>query len=1344
VPQYAANRPARVSWRLVFTYTLQQWFRNDLLRWIWVSYVLYQSLLLPIYVTWMYQFLMTGHYHAAYYGNLSGSNNTCTSSSFWNDSETLSCIPMTTELEDQFLRHGYGTPVLEIPPMEISVTAASFVLTLAYCLLWILFTVLPVYIFFLSGLDSLFGIAADRIVMLCWPTREMMPELIRSEWVAGVVIIGLIFVAPAVSKKWRILRESDTSAKRVQPSQINSSCLDPSRIDAEIVRQNSNVGKGQLGQVLHGTYVSQKTNDSFSSSKSKIGTGVGNHGAEGPCCECAHEGAGRNGCGLGVFSIEQAHDIDNRIVRGMRPTDLGLPPDVAHTTTSATSGVDKETQLGDAERLDNAFPLVNPPLGDERGGYELFTQERLLGTHGPQVLEVPGAWFVILAVIAFCLVALVLLPKLIGSMVLSGAFHVSMAAVSEPAESFSSTKAALVSAARSAAISFATACGNVFETIEMESRQFDAIFRLPCLVAIGFGYLSIALIPVLLRFLRAGCRNLISQCRGATNSETAALETATKGRSATAEGTLRSDEAHSNSADDDASKVDGLVEATLVVKFQLFRWVTEVGLPLVLGLSLDLSTLDVFGSSLSSRLQFAGADLFSFCYLHWVVGHYFAKIVVVSRWELREVLHPSILSQVVCPRFSESESIHSVMNAPMLRQAISLGRLTFLYFVVMSLVVILPTKLIVWANWHMVLPLRPLIFGPVLFRQLQTPLEIVLFHVCVEFSLVASMASIGRGLHYWLKFWSVHLGIDDILLPKQVGRFRKIGRRLVFDSKGNIDQFWLKLCSSNCPEAVSLIRENINRCHGIASKEDPGCTQYDGQRVLSNSHDYIQFPADLNENFPAQEYRLLKTSQGPFRLKRQGGGPGCRMEFWEECRGPAILRPPTNRHPLNVGMPGVDGRWAFQGEAPSIIEAGVAQRHLFLPQRSRESVLVATKLLALFLASWLAVVLLLWILVMAPLTVGRSLYQLLRVPEGWIHDPLAYYMGYVVCLHVVRLVEGPIVLLALDRNHAAVTKHGARLSRSQRFLRMHLPAAGQALRLLATGTLMAAVVPIMIGILYEVMLLRPSYWFAQATSQFSALLGEPSWSSAVWRVWPIQMSARVTWEAWSAGGILLIAWCRCCYVQILCHPLTAIAGRLTDAFDMTQNVRYTGKAGGLRPDLSANKDSSVEPSEDDSRLGCKATEMKKSEPSNPLRWQGRHGRIGKCWETCKVIGSSTDWENVNSELESCAYPITKELALQILVCALTIGLCGVATVLLGRGRYHVATKIPVCRIARAMLASTITVRVAGMWRTEISSVLVAWAEALHRRARDEPYVIGQVLLSHGEDGEGTENAPGSS
>ena len=109
------------------------------------------------------------------------------------------------------------------------------------------------------------------------------------------------------------------------------------------------------------------------------------------------------------------------------------------------------------------------------------------------------------------------------------------------------------------------------------------------------------------------------------------------------------------------SLITSILQTSL--KIITFLFIKMAFLPLLIGVILDLTTLTLFTNiSLETRLHDVFHNVVVSIILHWVMGITFMLIVTVSVLQLREVMHPSILKNVIKPQEQNIDLLGNLLN----------------------------------------------------------------------------------------------------------------------------------------------------------------------------------------------------------------------------------------------------------------------------------------------------------------------------------------------------------------------------------------------------------------------------------------------------------------------------------------------------------------------------------------------------------------------------------------------------------------------------------------------------------------------------------------------------------
>jgi len=88
----------------------------------------------------------------------------------------------------------------------------------------------------------------------------------------------------------------------------------------------------------------------------------------------------------------------------------------------------------------------------------------------------------------------------------------------------------------------------------------------------------------------------------------------------------------------------------------------------ILGVWLDVSSMELLGRNLEDSLSWAGKDLLSTMLLHWVAGITFMLLVTVSVLQLREVAHPGLLAHLIRPQEPQPDLLGNLMHDSVITQ----------------------------------------------------------------------------------------------------------------------------------------------------------------------------------------------------------------------------------------------------------------------------------------------------------------------------------------------------------------------------------------------------------------------------------------------------------------------------------------------------------------------------------------------------------------------------------------------------------------------------------------------------------------------------------------------------
>ncbi|ETV97883.1 hypothetical protein H310_09205 [Aphanomyces invadans] len=187
-------------------------------------------------------------------------------------------------------------------------------------------------------------------------------------------------------------------------------------------------------------------------------------------------------------------------------------------------------------------------------------------------------------------------------------------------------------------------------------------------------------------------------------------------------------------------------------------------LPVVIGTAVDAATLPLFQAAAMHRLTFALHNMLAAYVMHWVLGMSFIHFVSVAVLQLREVLHPDILTGILHPHDPYQYRVKNILAGSMPRQYCAMAFATLKYIAFVPVLVYLPvvtaTTLLPSGWFPLELRFR------YIFALVQVPLELAIVHINVQDSLDHFAPNIGDLQTLWMATMCRHLGLVEFLLPR--------------------------------------------------------------------------------------------------------------------------------------------------------------------------------------------------------------------------------------------------------------------------------------------------------------------------------------------------------------------------------------------------------------------------------------------------------------------------------------------------------------------------------------------------------------------------------------------------
>ena len=815
-----------------------------------------------------------------------------------------------------------------------------------------------------------------------------------------------------------------------------------------------------------------------------------------------------------------------------------------------------------------------------------------------------------------------------------------------------------------------------------ESTRVDSLFNFSDIATITLGYLSIASTVLLLqslvhliKFMWKGIEMSRSNTsQPASSNKSNELLNEERIRFQDFEDVPRVDWNRDNNDQDPLAGVDikALILKKLFVTLECSAAIVKVGiliflkmllLPLLLGICLDLSTLDLFESSLERRLNYAGADIFGSLSVHWVAGITFMLFVTVSVLQLREVIHPDVLSMVIRPQEPQPDLLGNLLQESGYTHTKRMTLSLAIYVGLLCIYVWLPFNIVVQLGIRKYLPFSSPKVWYYFRPQLQLPLELLVFHLSMLAFLEKYKNRIGEMLHFWLLAICSVLNITDNLLPKAVKQFEFIGSYHVYTTEDSckiesdkttsgallrhssmenqsskkylVDSFWSELSSMTAiseSTADTFIESHIFQFNNTSADqyfetiENPNPNEnHDGRRVLDASQTHIRLPtkkvsSSTSKSFLLGDAMLLPTAIGPYRLRRSKAGTLCHelptIEFWREIVGKPIARPPAGWDDLSAGGAVAQGRWAWGKEQKSAIEQSVARRKNFFPTYQNQDCLgksksnyqletalfVVLKLVTLLTLSWLAILLSACVTLSSPLLLGRFIFFLLRVSEYYIHDPFAIALGSFILFPLTSRAINALSTMKLEIEKYSLLGYFWKRT----IFGSRPPQGSDKMKVIIQSCLLWFIIsPLLLGLSYELFFVKSSSFWSKTYIDLQSLA-----------------------FSWGVGVILLHFWAALCYYGVFRLSFWARLGLIA--------LNEEEKDGNRKKADSGN---------------------------NKECWQGSDGIIYRFINIIRLVFVKLEWDQVDrlTLLDNCLYPIALQLLMTLvgpLVASFSISMIG--------------------------------------------------------------------------------------
>jgi hypothetical protein len=484
----------------------------------------------------------------------------------------------------------------------------------------------------------------------------------------------------------------------------------------------------------------------------------------------------------------------------------------------------------------------------------------------------------------------------------------------------------------------------------------------------------------------------------------------------------------------------GLAQLYVFLKVTFLLFVELGAFPLFCGLWLDVCALDLVDTTLKARITFARESPLTCILLHWLAGIIYMLYVSLFISLLREVMRPGLFWFLRNPDDPNFHPFRDLVEESLPKHARR---------IVLSAMIYAPViVMMVWAPVQLCARLAPAFF-PLSLRfhdpYTEVPADIILFHVCVPFTIdhFHPRDSIKASIRLWAVTCGDWLAITRYIIPRPTegqeppadtpavvearaaaepgeGAGADVRRQQEFEPEPEPKLGQLE------PEAGGPARAELAAPAGAA--EAPTCAGWHECAVCC-----VEFAATELEDAPG--------AGGP---SPAGSGAVCRG-----CA--ARMRPEA------LGHAGVTES-AAPPDAPQGAEQPGEETDPEAVDPPRPSFLVLRSLAFIFLG-WAYLALASSALILVPTAIGRGIFAALAVPRS--HDLYTFGLGcYCIWGLAPCLRHGREALARGRQRRAAVFREAARW-------------ADTAARVCLVGALGAGALPLLVGLLVELLVVIP-------------------------------------------------------------------------------------------------------------------------------------------------------------------------------------------------------------------------------------------------------------------------------
>lgn len=750
-------------------------------------------------------------------------------------------------------------------------------------------------------------------------------------------------------------------------------------------------------------------------------------------------------------------------------------------------------------------------------------------------------------------------------------------------------------------------------------------------------------------------------------------------------------------------------------------------LPLLLGVWLDAATLQAFGHRPSVRILYAGDDIFSSIVVHWVIGITFMLLVTVSVLQLREVLHPGLLAHAIRPQEPQPDLLGNLLNESAVthtkRMVLSFG----IYAVLLMIYIWLPARILVRLGAESYIPIFRPKFWYLITPQLQVPLELLLFHLTMLGFLEKYKNGIGGLQHRWLALVCEPLGLTDYMLPRRIKRFVFVGWKGIFirgdelepdmmddfsestpsltettscateavtreDAKQGggvdrgrhnyrniqVDSFWYELAKKEA-EAEQFIEAHMNSVPpDMAPRYEPAKARENGKVALEGCREYIRVPLPLSEQDQVDRRRRRPGRNAPAESTKN---------LISSTLGAYRLRRSVGADGTMIVefwkecraelLPRPPEGWDDLGHGGAEVQGrwawGKEKKSTIEEEVAARNFFVGhgTSVITstLLISKLVLLILLSWVAIVLLVIVGVS--------APLLTGRFALHLLQLPEVYLHDPVAFGIGLTTLSTMLAAGSQHAAvdlRLFAITTRLRS-LPR--RKVNTVATALFLWFVfIPFILGVVYDILVIRSLDLFAGASS----------------------LTATTLLRNWGSGSIFLNLWAFLCIESVFTKKFWASIGNAAFEDDDDDNA-------GL-PDADADTDR-----------------------NRHVSWQGsKRGRIARFFNALLGAILRGQWDLVDPDvlLVDCVFPLSQMLTMML--CFPVVGCWSILLFLDLTKSQHA-----VYEISPFLLQGLCIFAIAAQGCAIFADDLVNWFQIAHDAARDDRYLIGEVLLNYSPD-----------